>query len=49
MNDSGWKRSLWEFFTMGIGFWISKPEKSTVEKVGIGLMAIFVFVVTICM
>lgn len=49
MNERGWKQSLWEFFTMGIGYWISKPDKSTAEKVGIGMMTIFVFIVTICL
>lgn len=48
MNGNGdWKRGLWDFFVMGVSFWIAKDSKSTIEKVGVALIAVFVFTVTV--
>lgn len=47
MNDKGWKQSLWDFFATGVGFWIARDNKTTIEKVIVGMMALLVFAVTV--
>lgn len=44
MTDPTWKKNLWDYLSMGIGFWVLKDAKTPAEKLGVLFIAIAVVV-----
>lgn len=49
MNGNEWKKSLWDFFAAGIGFWILKTDTSRTEKTILGVITLMMVVLTVFM
>lgn len=35
MNGNEWKKNLWDYLAMALGFWILKDSKGKAEKFGV--------------